>query len=78
MPKKTTHSAWQKAGWRSLLHRNYPKAVVRFGNDGPKFKLLIPHKEFNQTELGAGRDPEVTIRAMTLHAIKIWKEMGEK
>ncbi len=71
------NNSWRKAGWRSLLHKGYPKSVVRFGQGGPKLKLLCNETEFNQSEIAAGRVPAETLMAMLKHAESVWREVGE-
>lgn len=67
-------SSWKKSGWRSLLHRGYPKAVVRFGQGSPKLKLLMPEDEFNTNEMAQGRVPADTLAAMLKQAQGAWEE----
>jgi hypothetical protein len=74
----TKNSAWRRAGWRSLLHKGYPRCVVRFGSEGAKLKLLTPEDEFNTNEVAQGRVPAETLMSMLTHAKAVWKELGEK
>lgn len=70
------NNSWRKAGWRSLLHRGYPKAVVRFSTGGgPKLKLLCNEHEFHQSEIAAGRVPAETLVAMLKQAETAWREL---
>lgn len=69
-------SSWKKSGWRSLLHRGYPKVVVRFGPEGGKLKLIGNQQEFNQTEIAAGRVPTETLAAMLKQAECVWSELN--
>lgn len=70
------NNSWRKAGWRSLLHRGYPKAVVRFGTSGGlKLKLLCNEQEFLQSEIAAGRMPEQTLAIMLKQAEAAWRDL---
>ncbi len=69
--------AWTKSGWRSLLHKGYPKCVVRFASSGATLKLLCSHREFNANEQSEGRDPNETLASLLKHAKQVWKELGD-
>lgn len=67
--------AWTKSGWRSLLHRAYPKCVVRFGGKTATLKLLCNEREFVTKEKAEGRDPGETLLSLRKHAEKVWKDL---
>ncbi len=69
--------AWTKCGWRSLLHRSYPRCVVRFASSGATLKLLCNEREFNAKEVSEGRIPAATREALLKHAKQVWKELGD-
>jgi hypothetical protein len=70
-------TSWRKAGHRSLIHRGYPRFVVRFNGQGVgKGKLLSNEQEFSQNEMAAGRVPEKTLETLVKDAEKVWPEMN--
>lgn len=70
--------SWRKAGHRSLLHRGYPKFVVRFNGRGVGTgKLLVNPQEYAQNELAAGRVPENTLAILVKDAEKVWLELSK-
>lgn len=67
-------TAWRKAGHRSLIHRGYPKLVVRFDGRGVGTgKLLVNAREFEQNEIAAGRVPERSIEILVNEAEVEWQ-----
>lgn len=71
-------TSWRKAGHRSLIHRGYPKLVVRFDGRGVGTgKLLCSVKEYDQNEMAAGRVPEQTLSALVKDAEKAWPELNK-
>jgi len=71
-------NGWKKSGWRSLLHRGYPKCVVRFSGARGKIKLLCNEREFNSGELAAGRIPHDTLKALEQQAENVWRELNDE
>jgi hypothetical protein len=71
-------TAWRKAGSRCLLHKGYPKFVVRFTRWGVGTgKLLCNLQEFEQIELAAGRVPERSLEILVQDAEKAWQELNK-
>ncbi len=71
------NNAWCKAGHRSLTHKGYPRFVVRFTRDIGKGKLLSNEKEFNQSEIAAGRSPDKTLETLVKDAERVWQELKQ-
>lgn len=68
--------SWIKAGHRTMLHRSWPRMVVRFTKDGlAKPKLLVPEVEFTRTEQAAGRNPDAVLAGLTKHAETEWNKL---
>jgi hypothetical protein len=71
--------SWRNAGHRSILHRGYPRMVVRFNAEGKGTgKLLCNELEFVQNEIAAGRVPDKTIETLVKDAEKAWPELKPK
>lgn len=70
-------TAWRKAGHRSLIHRGYPKLVVRFDGRGVGTgKLLTNAREFEQTAILRGRDQRELLAELVKDAEKTWPELN--
>ena len=71
-------TAWRKAGHRSLIHRGYPKLVVRFDGRGVGTgKLLTNAREFEQTAILKGRRFEDLLAELVKDAEKAWPELNK-